>query len=153
MQVERLSRLKSKEFLSNEPATALPFVLRHLSFVLAQQREATTGCRPSVVLKKTLDSDISRNTAICKWTATPNAMSKNRRYPESKVAVNNNTKQAVDNSEVDDSATTPKPSADKRHAAATNETIDIQITKNITSNAVIIKKYVFDCSPVNYAMW
>ena len=80
-------------------------------------------------------------------------MGKNRRYPESKGVVNNNNKQAVDNSEVDDSATTPKPSADKRHAAAINETIDIQITKNITSSAVIIKKYVFDCSPVNYAMW
>ena len=80
-------------------------------------------------------------------------MSKNRRYPEQKIVVNNNTKQAVDNSEVDDSAATPKISADKRHAAATNKTIDIQINKNITSSADIIQKYVFDCSPVNYAMW
>ena len=80
-------------------------------------------------------------------------MSKNRRYPESKVVVNDNTKQAVDNNEVDDSTTTPNPSANKQHAIAIKQTIDIQISKNITSNAVIIKKYVFDCSPVNYAMW
>ena len=70
-------------------------------------------------------------------------MSKNRRYPESKVVVNNNTKKAVDNSEVDDSATTPKPIADELYTTVTNETIDIQITKNITSSAVIIKKVCF----------
>ena len=80
-------------------------------------------------------------------------MSKNRRYPEQKIVVNNNTKQAVDNSEDNDSATTPKPIADELYATATNETIDIQITKNITSSAVIIKKYVFDFSPVNYTTW
>ena len=80
-------------------------------------------------------------------------MSKNRCYPESKVVVNNNTKQAVDNSEVDNSVGATKPTVNEGYTTVTNETIDIQITKNITSSAVIIKKYVFDCSPVNYAMW
>ena len=65
-------------------------------------------------------------------------MNTNRRYPESKVVVNNNTKKAVKNSEADNSATTPKPIADEWYATATNETIDIQINKNITNSADII---------------
>ena len=40
-------------------------------------------------------------------------MNTNRRYPESKVVVNNNTKKAVKNSEADNSATTPKAIADE----------------------------------------
>ena len=81
------------------------------------------------------------------------AITKNRRYPESKVVVNNNTKQAADNSEVDDSGATPKTSANKQHAIAIKQNIDIQISKNITSSADIIKKYVFDCFPANYTVW
>ena len=80
-------------------------------------------------------------------------MSKNRRYPESKVVVNNNTKQAVDNSEVDNSVGAAKPTVNEGYTTVRNETIDKQINKNITSSADIIKKYVFDCFPVNYAMW
>ena len=80
-------------------------------------------------------------------------MSKNSRYPESKVVVNNNTKQAVDNSEVDNSVGAAKPTVNEGYTTVANETIDKQITKNITSITAIIKKYVFDCSPVNYAMW
>ena len=80
-------------------------------------------------------------------------MSKNIRYPEQKIVVNNNTKQAVDNSEIDNSAGATKPTVNKRHTTVTNETIDKQIDKNITSSADIIKKYVFDCFPANYTVW
>ena len=80
-------------------------------------------------------------------------MSKNRRYPEQKIVVNNNTKQAVKNSEVDNSVGAAKPTVNEGYTTVTNETIDKQINKNITSSADIIKKYVFNCSPVNYAMW
>ena len=77
-------------------------------------------------------------------------MSKNIRYPEQKIVVNNNTKQAVDNSEVDNSAGAAKPTINEGYTTVTNETIDKQITKNITSTTAIIKKYVFNCSPANY---
>ena len=79
-------------------------------------------------------------------------MSKNIRYPEQKTIVNNNTKQAVDNSEVDNSAGAAKPTVNKGYTTVTNETIDKQINKNITSSADIIKKYVFDCFPANYTV-
>ena len=47
------------------------------------------------------------------------------------------------------------PTADKQHAIAIaiKQNIDIQISKNITSSADIIKKYVFDCFPANYSVW
>ena len=40
---------------------------------------------------------MSKNYAVLKWTATSNAMSKNRRYPESKVEAANNDKEPTDN--------------------------------------------------------
>ena len=80
-------------------------------------------------------------------------MSKNIRYPEQKIVVNNNTKQAVDNSEIDNSAGATKPTVNEGHTTVTNETIDKQINKNIISSADIIKKYVFDCFPANYTVW
>ena len=75
---------------------------------------------------------------------------KGNSYPESKLVVNTDTKEVADNSEVDNSAATPKTMANKRYAIVANKTTDIEIIKNITSISAIIKNDVFDCFPVNY---